>query len=117
MLEWRLKASRHLLTMEVPKWSVTRLSFMKCLDEVDPELAGICEQLGIPLREQGIFAGVAVDAVAAHESIAGLPLIGTAREKAGVISFIIGEVHPHDAGTILAVRAGHQRAQPVMDRL
>ena len=44
-----------------------------------------------------------------------------AREKAGVLSFVIDGVHPHDAGTILdregvAVRAGHHCAQPVMDR-
>jgi cysteine desulfurase/selenocysteine lyase len=49
-------------------------------------------------------------------------LIGTAREKAGVASFIIEGVHAHDIGTILdregiAVRAGHHCAQPVMQRL
>ena len=48
-------------------------------------------------------------------------LIGTAREKASVLSFIVEGVHPHDVGTILdregvAVRAGHHCAQPVMDR-
>ena len=76
---------------------------------------------------------IGMDAVAAHEhdllqygtkaleSISGLRLIGTAREKAGVLSFVIDGVHPHDAGTILdregiAVRTGHQCAQPVMDR-
>ena len=76
---------------------------------------------------------IGMDAVAAHEhdlleygtraleSISGLRLIGTAREKAGVLSFVIDGVHPHDAGTILdregvAVRAGHHCAQPVMDR-
>jgi cysteine desulfurase/selenocysteine lyase len=46
-------------------------------------------------------------------------LIGTAREKASVLSFVIENVHPHDVGTILdqegiAVRAGHHCAQPVM---
>jgi cysteine desulfurase / selenocysteine lyase len=46
-------------------------------------------------------------------------LIGTAREKASVLSFVIDNVHPHDVGTILdqdgiAVRAGHHCAQPVM---
>jgi cysteine desulfurase/selenocysteine lyase len=76
---------------------------------------------------------IGMDAVAAHEhdlleygtraleSISGLRLIGTAREKAGVLSFVIDGVHPHDAGTILdregvAVRTGHHCAQPVMDR-
>jgi cysteine desulfurase/selenocysteine lyase len=76
---------------------------------------------------------IGMDVVAAHErdlleygtraleSISGLRLIGVAREKAGVLSFVIDGVHPHDAGTILdregvAVRAGHHCAQPVMDR-
>lgn len=48
-------------------------------------------------------------------------LIGTAKEKAGVISFVIEGVHPHDVGTILdqegvAIRTGHHCAQPIMDR-
>jgi len=53
--------------------------------------------------------------------IPGVRLIGTAREKAGVLSFVIRGIHPHDVGTILdregvAVRAGHHCAMPVMDR-
>lgn len=53
--------------------------------------------------------------------IKGLRFIGTAREKAGVISFILNGIHPHDIGTILdrdgiAIRAGHHCAMPVMDR-
>jgi cysteine desulfurase/selenocysteine lyase len=48
-------------------------------------------------------------------------IIGTTREKTGVISFVVDGVHPHDVGTILdqegvAVRAGHHCAQPLMDR-
>ena len=48
-------------------------------------------------------------------------LIGTAAEKASVLSFVVEDVHPHDIGTILdqegiAVRTGHHCAQPVMDR-
>lgn len=48
-------------------------------------------------------------------------IIGTAKEKAGVVSFVMKDVHPHDVGTILdregiAVRTGHHCAQPVMDR-
>ena len=51
-----------------------------------------------------------------------LRIIGTAREKAGLISFVMEGVHPHDVGTILdmegvAVRVGHHCAQPLMDRL
>jgi cysteine desulfurase/selenocysteine lyase len=50
----------------------------------------------------------------------GLSIIGTAKHKAAVISFLFGDVHPHDIGTILdqegiAVRTGHHCAQPVMD--
>ncbi len=52
-------------------------------------------------------------------AIEGVRIIGTAREKASVVSFTIENVHPHDIGTILdqqgiAVRAGHHCAQPVM---
>ena len=57
----------------------------------------------------------------ALERIADLRIIGTAREKAAVLSFIIEGIHPHDIGTVLdrqgiAVRTGHHCAQPVMDR-
>jgi len=49
-------------------------------------------------------------------------IVGNAKNKAGVLSFLIGEIHPHDIGTILdqegvAIRTGHHCAQPVMDRL
>jgi cysteine desulfurase/selenocysteine lyase len=55
-------------------------------------------------------------------AIEGVRIVGTAREKASVISFVIDDVHPHDIGTILdqegiAIRAGHHCAQPVMQRL
>ena len=54
-------------------------------------------------------------------AISGVRLIGTAKERAGVISFVIENVHPHDVGTILdqegiAIRTGHHCAQPIMDR-
>ncbi len=77
--------------------------------------------------------GVGLERIAAHEhalleyateallAVPGVRIIGTAREKAAVISFYVGDVHPHDVGTILndegvAVRTGHHCAQPVMDR-
>jgi len=77
--------------------------------------------------------GLGLDAVAAHEeallehgtqvlsAVKDLRIIGTAPEKAGVISFVLGEIHAHDIGTILdregiAIRTGHHCAQPVMDR-
>ena len=75
---------------------------------------------------------IGMDRIAAYEkelldyatqAVSGVPgvrLIGTAKEKASVISFVLDDVHPHDIGTILdregvAVRAGHHCAQPVMD--
>jgi cysteine desulfurase/selenocysteine lyase len=53
--------------------------------------------------------------------VPGLRFIGTAKHKAGVISFVLEGVHPHDMGTVLdyegiALRTGHHCAQPVMDR-
>jgi cysteine desulfurase/selenocysteine lyase len=74
-----------------------------------------------------------ISAIAAHEhdllaygtealaAVPGLRLVGTAPEKAGVLSFVVEGIHPHDIGTILdyegiAVRTGHHCAQPVMDR-
>jgi len=60
-------------------------------------------------------------ATAAVREIPGVRIIGEAREKTGVLSFLMDGVHPHDAGTILdqqgvAVRTGQHCAQPVMDR-
>jgi cysteine desulfurase/selenocysteine lyase len=56
----------------------------------------------------------------ALQQIPGLRMIGTAREKAAVLSFVMEGIHPHDIGTVLdrqgiAVRTGHHCAQPVMD--
>ena len=60
-------------------------------------------------------------ATEALEQIPGLRIVGTAREKAAVLSFVMQGIHPHDIGTVLdhqgiAVRTGHHCAQPVMDR-
>jgi cysteine desulfurase / selenocysteine lyase len=54
-------------------------------------------------------------------ALSGVRLIGTAKERAGVVSFVIENVHPHDVGTILdqegiAIRTGHHCAQPIMER-
>jgi len=59
-------------------------------------------------------------ATAALKTIEGVQIIGEAKEKSGVISFVVDGVHPHDLGTILddegvAVRTGHHCAMPVMD--
>jgi len=55
------------------------------------------------------------------QEIPGLRLVGTAREKAGVLSFVLDDIHPHDVGTVLdregvAIRTGHHCAQPVLQR-
>jgi cysteine desulfurase/selenocysteine lyase len=77
--------------------------------------------------------GLGLPRIAAHEKdllayatarLSGLPglrIIGTAKEKASVVSFVLGDVHPHDVGTILdqegiCIRTGHHCAQPVMTR-
>jgi cysteine desulfurase/selenocysteine lyase len=97
-------------------------------------------EAGTPNIAGGIGLGAAldyvnhigIDKIAAYEhalleygteallQIPGLRLIGTAREKAAVLSFVIEGIHPHDIGTVLdrqgiAVRTGHHCAQPVMD--
>jgi cysteine desulfurase/selenocysteine lyase len=94
-----------------------------------PNIAGVIG-LGAALDYVGAL-GMA--AIAAHEeellaygtealsAVPGLRLIGTARHKAGVLSFVLDGIHPHDIGTVLdyegiAVRTGHHCAQPVMDR-
>ncbi|HEY4545608.1 MAG TPA: Fe-S cluster assembly protein SufB [Pedomonas sp.] len=112
MLEWRLKAYRHWLTMKEPKWAMVNypeIDFqdayyyaapkqkptLKSLDELDPEIRRTYERLGIPIEEQKVLAGVegarkvAVDAVFDSVSVA-----TTFREelsKAGVIFLSISE--------------------------
>lgn len=61
------------------------------------------------------------EATLALAGVPGLRVIGTAREKTGVISFVLEGIHPHDVGTILdregiAIRTGHHCAQPLMER-
>jgi len=87
MLEWRLKALRHLARMQEPSWPNVRYTpvdlqsivyysapkkrpKLNSLDEADPELIRTFEKLGIPLEEQKILAGVAVDAVFDSVSVA-----------------------------------------------
>jgi Fe-S cluster assembly protein SufB len=102
LLEWRLKAYRHWLTMEEPKWANVRYGpidyndiiyysapkqkkMPKSLDEVDPELLRTYEKLGISLAEQGRLAGVAVDAVFDSVSVA-----TTFKEKLKELGIIFG---------------------------
>src|SRR5258708_5581624 len=87
LLDWRLKAYRHWLTMPEPTWSKVKFPAIdyqdayyysapkagdgpKSLDEVDPKLLETYEKLGIPLNERAILAGVAVDAVFDSVSVA-----------------------------------------------
>jgi Fe-S cluster assembly protein SufB len=101
MLEWRLQALRHWLTMREPAWAhvhYPKIDFQdivyysapkgktdgpKSLDEVDPELLKTYEKLGIPLKEQELLAGVAVDAVFDSVSVA-----TTFRDKLGSMGII-----------------------------
>ena len=98
-------------------------------------------EAGTPNIAGGIALGAAIDyvqrvglaGIAAHEAALlsyataqaelfdGLRLIGTARDKGAVLSFMLADIHPHDVGTILdaegvAVRTGHHCAMPVMER-
>jgi cysteine desulfurase/selenocysteine lyase len=94
-----------------------------------PDMAGVA---GLKAAIE-YMNGIGIAKIAAHEhdlleyatevvsALPGVRLIGTAREKASVLSFVLDEVHPHDIGTILdqqgiAVRTGHHCAQPVMER-
>jgi cysteine desulfurase/selenocysteine lyase len=94
-----------------------------------PDIAGV---IGLHAAIQ-YLSSLGMDKVAAYEhdlltyateavaGIAGVRLIGTAKEKASVLSFVVEGVHPHDIGTILdqegiAIRTGHHCAQPVMER-
>src|SRR5271157_936407 len=87
LLEWRLKAYRHWLTMTEPRWPNVRYNRIDYQDivyysapkpkkqltslaEVDPELRRTYEKLGISLQEQGRLSGVAVDAVFDSVSVA-----------------------------------------------
>lgn len=111
MLEWRLKAYRHWLTLEEPTWQnvhYPKINFqdiiyysapvqkktINSLDEIDPELRATFEKLGISLNEQKRLTGVAVDAVIDSVSIA-----TTYREKLGELGIIFCSmseaVHDH----------------------
>ncbi len=86
MLEFRLKAYRHWVTMEMPRWAhltIPEINYqdiiyyaapkqkarLNSLDEIDPELKETFDKLGIPLEEQKILSGVAVDAVMDSTSV------------------------------------------------
>ncbi|MDK4807031.1 MAG: Fe-S cluster assembly protein SufB [Novosphingobium aromaticivorans] len=112
MLEWRLKAYRHWLTLPMPDWAKLNIPPIdyqnayywaapkkkdgpKSLDEVDPEILRVYEKLGIPLAEQAVLAGVegarkiAVDAV--FDSVSVATTFRKELEAAGVIFRSISE--------------------------
>jgi Fe-S cluster assembly protein SufB len=106
MTEWRLKAFRYWQKMEEPKWPNVKypdidfqnISYysapkpkplLKNLDEVDPELLSTFEKLGIPLDEQKILSGVAVDAV--FDSVSVATTFKEALKEKGVIFCSISE--------------------------
>ena len=107
LLEWRLKAFRSWQEMEEPTWAhvhYPEIDFQavsyysapksmdskpKSLDEVDPELLATYEKLGIPLHEQEMLAGVAVDAV--FDSVSVVTTFRDKLEEAGVIFCPISE--------------------------
>ena len=112
LLKWRLKAYRQWLKMEEPDWSMVKYNEIdyqaisyyaapksqedgpKSLDEVDPELLETYKKLGIPLEEQKMLTGVAVDAV--FDSVSVATTFKKELEKAGVIFCPFSEaVHEH----------------------
>ncbi len=106
LLEWRLEAFRHWKTMTEPNWAKLGIPMIdyqdayyysapkqkegpKSLDEVDPELLATYDKLGIPLREQEMLAGVAVDAV--FDSVSVATTFKAKLEEHGVIFCPISE--------------------------
>jgi Fe-S cluster assembly protein SufB len=136
MLEWRLKSYRQWLTMEEPRWGnihygpidyqdivyysapKSRIDRPQSLDEVDPELLRTYEKLGIPLREQELLAGVAVDAVfdsvsvatTFKEKLAALGIIfcsfsEAVREHPELVQKYLGSVVPHSDNFFAALNS------------
>lgn len=113
------------VTFERSTWNALPYKF----EAGTPHIAG---PIGLAVALEFIES-VGFDAIGAHESallayatdalaaVPGVTLIGTAPEKASVLSFVMDGIHPHDIGTIVdregvAIRTGHHCAQPVMDR-
>jgi cysteine desulfurase/selenocysteine lyase len=133
---------RRALLEEMPPWQgggdmILSVSFEKTVYNALPYKF----EAGTPAIAEAVGLAAAVDyletlglpAVAAHErallayaverlrEIPDLRLVGTPAERAGVVSFLVGDIHPHDLATVLdrhgvAVRAGHHCAQPLMHR-
>ncbi|NNM58590.1 MAG: Fe-S cluster assembly protein SufB [Legionellales bacterium] len=114
LLQWRLKAFRHWLTLTEPHWANAHYppidyqalcyysapknkgDALKSLDEVDPELLAMYAKLGIPLKEQEALAGVAVDAV--FDSVSVATTFKSKLAEKGIIFCSFSEAvreHPH----------------------
>ena len=114
LLEWRLKAYRHWLNMEEPQWanvtypkidyqaisyfSQPKKKELSSLDEVDPDLLATYDKLGIPLEEQKMLSGVAVDAV--FDSVSVATTFKEELKKAGVIFSSFSEAVKNHPGLI-----------------
>jgi cysteine desulfurase/selenocysteine lyase len=113
------------VTFEKSTWNELPYKF----EAGTPDIAGAIG-LGVALD---YISEIGLEHIAAHEQdlltygtaalqeIPGLRLIGTAPQKASILSFVLDGVHPHDIGTIVdrdgvAIRTGHHCAQPVMER-
>jgi cysteine desulfurase / selenocysteine lyase len=116
-----------ILSVTFEKTTYNRLPYK--FEAGTPDIAGVIG-LGAALEYVG---GLGIENIGAYEhdlleyataavsSIPGLTIIGTAKERAGVLSFTLANIHPHDIGTILdregiAIRTGHHCSQPVMKR-
>jgi cysteine desulfurase/selenocysteine lyase len=133
---------RRPLLEEMPPWQgggdmILSVSFEKTTYNALPYkfeagTPAIAEAVGLAAAVE-YLEGHGLAAIAAHERevvgyavealsrVPGLRLVGTPAERAGVVSFLLGEIHPHDIGTIVdrhgvAIRAGHHCAQPLMHR-
>ncbi|GAB2906510.1 cysteine desulfurase [Paralcaligenes ginsengisoli] len=134
--------ARHELLSAMPPWQgggdmIRTVSFERTtyadipqrFEAGTPNIAGV---IGLAAAIDYV-QGLGMDRIAAHEQailaygtdaltrLPGLRLIGTAHDKAGILSFVVEGIHPHDLGTILdtegiAIRAGHHCAMPVMTR-
>src|SRR5215203_1107305 len=135
LLEWRLKAYRLWLTMKEPTWQNVRYDpinyqdivyysapkkkkTLNSLDEVDPEVRATFDKLGIPIEEQKIFAGVAVDAVfdsvsvattfretLARQGIIFMSFSEAVREHPDLVKKYLGSVVPHSDNFFAALNS------------
>jgi cysteine desulfurase/selenocysteine lyase len=112
------------VTFEKSSWNVLPYKF-------EAGTPNIADAIGLGAAIEYINA-IGFDAITAHErdllaygtaaleAIPGVRLVGTAPDKASILSFVMEGVHPHDIGTIVdgegvAIRTGHHCAQPVME--